>query len=103
MCSQYLSLARPAYVAASLTSVPLRQSHNSADHHQPAREQFVRSYLHLLAQEAYFFEDETWEVLGMQQGPGNGTNGHDCSERLHVYSLAAKKRLPAGGGYSGGC
>jgi hypothetical protein len=31
----------------------------------------VRTYLHLLAQEAFFFEDETWQVLGVHHEPGS--------------------------------
>lgn len=33
----------------------------------------MRSYLHLLAQEAFFFDDETWQVLGVHHVPGSGT------------------------------
>jgi len=35
------------------------------EHEEGRREEFVRTYLHLLAQEAFFFEDETWQVLGV--------------------------------------
>jgi hypothetical protein len=41
------------------------------------REDFVRSYLHLLAQEAFFFDDETWQVLGVHHVPGSGTEASE--------------------------
>lgn len=39
----------------------------------------MRSYLHLLAQEAFFFDDETWQVLGVHHVPG--------SDRVHVEAI----------------
>ena len=68
--------ARPPWRAFTL--LPLHAAcHTLLLQEKKEREDFVRSYLHLLAQEAFFFDDETWQVLGVHHVPGSGTEASE--------------------------
>lgn len=55
---------------------------------QQARDEFIRKNLHLLAQLAFFFEDETWEVLGIQHDPVTGTHSFPSLGQCGSWQVA---------------